>query len=293
MASIESKIIYYALKVLNNKNSFVKKLDTGVDNTACVDPPSKFFSEFSINKKKYNGRYVFFIKPKIDVSCKYVLYFHGGAYTTNINKIHWLFLADIIRNTKCNIILPDYPLCPEYTYKDVFNMIVPIYKEYLQKVKSENLIIVGDSAGAGLALSLCQVMKNKGIDAPSKVILISPWLDITMTDPYITSIQPHDPILNSEDLKRCGNFYSKGIDPLNYLVSPINGPIKGVGQINLFTGTKDILNSDARRLKEKAREKQIKINYFEYKDMIHDWIVIGNMPEAKNSREQIFDIIRV
>jgi len=52
----------------------------------------------------------------------------------------------------------------------------------------DDLIMMGDSAGGGFALALAQKLKNESIDQPAQIILLSPWLDITLTNPDIKEI---------------------------------------------------------------------------------------------------------
>ena len=68
------------------------------------------------------------------------------------------------------VILPDYPLTPKYTYKDVFNMVTPLYKEIIDKVDGNDLIVMGDSAGGGITLALMERIGAEDIDMPSKTI---------------------------------------------------------------------------------------------------------------------------
>ena len=87
---------------------------------------------------------------------------------------HWEFIENLVDDTGATVILPDYPLTPKYNYKDVFNMVVPLYKEIQQKVDVSNeLIIMGDSAGGGLSLALLEKISQEDIKMPKKTILIS------------------------------------------------------------------------------------------------------------------------
>ena len=55
---------------------------------------------------------------------------------------------------------------------------------------------MGDSAGGGLALGLEETLSLNNKQLPAKTILISPWLDTSMTNPKIDEIQPRDKVLN-------------------------------------------------------------------------------------------------
>lgn len=227
-----------------------------------------------IDQKKYEKRNVFILTPKnTNKTDLTILYFHGGSYMAEITKEHWDFLEKVINDTGATVILPDYPLTPKYNYQDVFNMIEPLYKEIINKVNPDNLIVMGDSAGGGMALALEEKVSNEGIALPSKTILISPWLDARLENPEIEGVQKNDKQLNKDTLKLAGIAYANpdGID--SYLVNPIDGDLSKLKNVTIFTGTYDILNPDVHVLKERAEAQGANIEIKEYDTKKHIWIL--------------------
>ena len=137
------------------------------------------------------------------------MYFHGGSYLAEMTGKHWDFIDKLVHDTGVTVVLPDYPLAPQYNYEDAFNMVLPLYEKILEKVKQENLILMGDSAGAGMSLSLVQKIAEDKLVQPSKTILISPWLDVTMSNKEIDEVQKRDTKLNKNILKIVGIVYAK------------------------------------------------------------------------------------
>ncbi len=236
--------------------------------------PKSIEQDCMITTKNFVGRKVFIIEPiiKSDEN-KYILYFHGGSYVAETSQEHWSFLEKLCKDTGYTIILPDYPLTPKYTYKDVFNMIEPLYKEIIEKVDTKNLIMMGDSAGGGMALALEEKLGEEYKELPEKLILISPWLDTRMTNPEITEIEPLDKDLKKEALKIAGIAYSGNDGKDSYLVNPIDGPLGRLKNVIIYTGTYDILNPDVHVLIEKAKEENVEIELREYEEQGHIWIV--------------------
>lgn len=291
MASIESKMLSIILKYSNIKKSFDKVFDSGKFGKGNVnEPPKKLYSKINIEKKQIQGRNIFTLAPRIQGNKTHILYLHGGGYIYGFNRIHWNFFNTLIQATNCTIIAPDYPLAPKFTYKDSFEMIMPIYRELVSKVGGDNIILMGDSAGGGFALALAQKMREENIDKANQIILLSPWLDITLENIDINTIDSIDPVLGISGLKRAGNSYAGETDPNNYLLSPINGAVDGLGKISIFIGTKDILEADTRKFKRLTEEKGVNINYYEYKDMVHVWMLF-NLPESKQAIEQIIRLV--
>ena len=210
-------------------------------------------------------------------------------------KQHWEFIEKLVDDTGATVIMPDYPLTPKYNYKDVFNIVIPLYKEIQQKVNaSEELIVMGDSAGGGLSLALLErLSQEENILMPKKTILISPWLDVRLNNPDIEKVQQYDKKLNKESLKLAGIAYA-GNDGINdYLVNPIDGDLSRINNLTVFIGIDDILNPDVHKLKKKAEEINIDIDVKEYEEAGHIWIIDRDSNEeiVKKGYEDLINVI--
>lgn len=231
-----------------------------------------------LETKQYKGRNLFIVTPKNkEKSNLKILYFHGGSYVAEATKDHWDFIEKIVNDTGATVLLPDYPLAPKYNYKDVFQMVEPLYEEIIKNVNSDELIIMGDSAGGGLALALEEKAGENNLPMPVKTILISPWLDVRLTNPKIDEVQKQDKQLNKDTLKLAGIAYA-GEDGINtYLVNPINGDLSKLKNIVILTGTNDILNPDVQLLKEKAEKVGVTtIQIKEFAQAGHIWMIEKN-----------------
>lgn len=222
---------------------------------------------------------------------KHVLYLHGGAYVQCFTLPHWYFLADIVKTTGVAITAPDYPLAPAHTYREAFNVVEKIYLQLVGLYGPAAIILMGDSAGGGFALALAQKLKEDQLPLPGQVILLSPWLDISLKNPAIEQIAPTDPFLDKESLQTAGELYAGGTNPEHYQLSPINGTLEGLGKITVFAGANEILAADARKLKAMALEKGTGLDYYEYPEMVHTWMLL-NFPESKKARQQIVQLLR-
>lgn len=270
----------------------------------------------NIEQKKFMNKNVFILTPKnIEKTELTILYFHGGSYMAEIMQEHWNFLEKVINSTGATVILPDYPLAPKHNYKDVFDMVVPLYNEIVSKINLENLVVMGDSAGGGLALALeekivadtkslstqndseeinqGEIGMNQDYKLPAKTILISPWLDVRLENPKINEVKKLDKDLNKDTLKLAGIAYA-GEDGLNsYLVNPIDGDLSKLKNITIFTGTYDILNPDVHILVQKAEEQGISINIKEYEGASHIWILKDSSKEKDLKENAYNDLIEV
>ena len=291
MASIESKLFYFLLRLINKKKLLQLQFSFGkFDFYNSKEPPRETRHECNVSQRNFRNRKVFTLTPKTRPSPRHILYIHGGAYVQNFVRQHWTFLAMLVKHTHCTITAPDYPLAPKHTYVDAFDMMIPLYQEIIKASEAKNTILMGDSAGGGFALALAQKSKVDDIQQPRKIILLSPWLDISLGNPQIEEVDPFDPFLGAPGLRKAGAAYAGNSDPANFLLSPIYGPLQGLAQISLFIGSRDILVADARKLYRLATQQGTSINYREYESMLHVWMLL-NFPESKKAQREIMDLI--
>ena len=252
----------------------------------------------NIEQEMYMNRKVFILTPEnVEKTDMVILYFHGGSYMAEITNEHWYFLEKVINRTGATVIIPDYPLSPKHDYRDVFNWVDPLYKEIVSRIDTNNFIVMGDSAGGGLALALEEKIVEDEVELsnnlPSKTILISPWLDVRLENPEINNVQKNDKELNKETLKLAGIAYA-GEDGINsYLVNPIDGDLSKLKNITIFTGTYDILNPDVHILEQKGKEQGIQILVKEYEGAQHIWLLKNNENEKNLIEKSFDDLIKV
>lgn len=259
-----------------------------------TEEPKEIEGVCEVSIQEYTGRKVFVVKPKEQNETEYtIIYIHGGSYMAEVTKEHWEFIRKIAVDTNATIIVPDYPLAPKYTYKEVFEMMEPLYKDVVEKVDSKDLIVMGDSAGGGLALALEEKLSQEGVSMPEKTILISPWLDVRLNNPEIEEVQKRDKELSKTKLQLAGIAYA-GEDGINsYLVNPIDGDLSKLKNITIFTGTNDILNPDIHLIQEKAKEQGVTINIKEYENAGHIWMIEKNSTQelVQQGYEEILKLI--
>jgi len=290
MQSLQSKLFYHLLKIINKKRFLEMQFAFGrFDFYNSKEPPLEIQKVCNVSKSIIKGRSVFTLTPKKNPSQVHILYLHGGAYVQNFVKQHWRFLSMLVEHTHCTITAPDYPLAPTYNCTHAFEMLIPLYRQIISG--HTNTILMGDSAGGGLALGLAQKIVIEKLKPPLKIILLSPWLDISLTNPAIEDINRFDPFLSVKGLRRAGLSYKDNDSENNAFLSPIYGPLKQLGEISIFIGTLDVLVADTRKLKSRADKEGVLINYNEYDKMVHVWMFL-NFPEAKHAQKEIIKVIK-
>jgi len=177
----------------------------------------------------------------------HLLYLHGGAYVAPVIKRHWAIIEALLRRTPVAVTVPMYGLAPEHTVDDAFGLLDALTANATEDPR--RLVLAGDSAGGGLALAYAQRQRDTGIGRTADaVVLFSPWVDVTMTNPGIAAIEPRDIMLASPGLQVCGTWWAGRHDTTDPTVSPVYGELGGLPPIITFQGDHDLFLPDVTTL---------------------------------------------
>ena len=288
---VGSKLISVALGLFEIKRAIEKRIIT---NRFAKDParlPQSLVSNYDNQEIKINGRKVWTISPKYNKSDVTILFFHGGAYVFNISRLHWSLIGQLTEKTNATIVVPDYPLAPGATYRETYDFIGDLYSRLTAGSSRKKIVFMGDSAGGGLALGYAQQLIIEGRNQPDQLILFSPWLDVTMTNPEIKTIEKEDKILSVEGLRDAARKYAGNTDLKDYRISPVYGCFKGLCKISVFTGTKDVLYPDAQKCRQLMQDQPSSFNWFEYPGMFHDWAIITGLKESRDVIDKVSRLV--
>lgn len=224
---------------------------------------------------------------------KVILYLHGGSYLNNPTSYHIDMLKTLSTSLDAKIVLPIYPKAPTYTYDVAMPRLVSLYQDILKSTSPQNITIMGDSAGGGLALGLALALKTENITQPKDIILLSPWLDVTLSNPDIPKYESSDPILSAWGLRIVGNIWARrGENNTKHpYVSPIYGDTSGLAPITMFVGTHEIFYPDITKFDKMLAERKHTHQLFVGEEMNHVYPIYP-IEEAKTAQYQIIDTIK-
>ena len=230
--------------------------------------------------------------PK-EQSNKVIFYIHGGSYWFEPMIEHYAMLHKLSKMAVARVVMPIYPKAPFHNVHEATSMVLARYLHLIndEYVAPEDIILMGDSAGAGMALSLLEVMRNRNYPLPGRAILLSPWLDISTSNPEMKQIQYDDPILHIEDLQFQGKIYADTLNVLDPLVSPIYGDLTKLPPIDVFIGTHDIFYADVKKLDEIATEDNVDLKVHTYANMDHVFMAYP-IPEAHRALNEIVKLVK-
>lgn len=220
-----------------------------------------------------------------------VFYFHGGAYINQPNAQQTTMAARTAKETGCEVVLMVYPKEPVYDCETAYDLCLSYYRSYLENNDCGKIVFMGDSAGGGLALGLAEVLRDQGGICPEELILISPWVDVTMSNSAIKDYVELDPMLGVDGLRRMGEVWANGLEMTDPRVSPIYGDLSGLGRVTLTTGTWEVLYPDSMLLAEKLKQAGTDCSLIVGERMIHCYPICP-VPEAKPALALIWSAIR-
>ncbi len=220
---------------------------------------------------------------------KTILYIHGGGYVTQPVIYHWIFLDKLAKKENAKIYVPIYTLAPNKNWKNAYELLIELYEQILEET-NKSIIIMGDSAGGGLALAFTEYLKEKNIEEPNKLVLISPWLDVSMSNANYEYYEEIDPMLVKRGLIECGKLWANGLDLKDYKLSPIYGDLRNIPETLLIVGTREIFYPDIILLKQKLEENSVETKIIIGEDMNHCYPLYP-IPEADEVLEKIIDFI--
>ncbi|MFW1857334.1 alpha/beta hydrolase [Acinetobacter defluvii] len=232
------------------------------------------------------------IKPQ-NQTTQMILHIHGGAFFVGSLKTHRAFLSEIAVRTQMQVLHVDYPLAPEHPYPEASDAIYDIYQMLIdQGVQPKDIIVSGDSCGANLALALALKLKKEDPKRmPSGLILMSPFLDLTLTSESLRYNQKHDALLSVEALEAGINYYvPKGVNAAMPEISPIFDDLEGLPPTLVQVGSKEILMDDAIRFEKKAKKADVEVSYKLYTGMWHNFQMFS--PWFDEAKKALADIAK-
>jgi monoterpene epsilon-lactone hydrolase len=215
--------------------------------------------------------------------CNHVMFLHGGGFINEIVPAHWRFVGQMTRKARVVCVVPIYPLAPRATAKDLVPTTAELLRMLLEDVGPAKVTVVGNSAGAGLALAACQWLRDRGHRQPGRLMLISPAADASVSRPEQVEIAGRDPIQDIPGILEAGRLYAGELDVGHPFVSPLNGAFRSLAPMTIFSGTRDLLYPDSVDLAERARAAGVPVELHLLRDQPHNFALMPT-PEGRQAR---------
>jgi len=216
-----------------------------------------------------------------------VMYLHGGGYVGPLGLHHWWIIDQLVSRTGARVTVPSYPLAPEHDVDDAMPVLAELYGWWARQAGECRLALAGDSAGGGLALALTMRARDEGWPSLDRLLLLAPWVDVTMTNPRAWALEYRDPILRCVGAIDDGRAWAGSRSTTDPWVSPINGQLQGLPATLVVQGGCDVLAPDALELVERMRRAGVEVALRYEPGGFHVYPVAVRTPEARAAFAQI------
>ena len=199
-----------------------------------------------------------------------ILYCHGGGYTSG-NLGYSRPLASKLTNvTGWETLCVEYRLAPETPFPAAVEDARRAWDSLMYLgYGARDVVLAGDSAGGNLALVLCHQLKQAGRQLPGRLVLMSPWTDMTASGLSYTQRAELDPTITLDYIHAVRKVYAGGQDLTSPLLSPLFGDFAGFPPTLIQVGSNEILFSDSLRLRERMTAANVYCRLEEWSDMWH------------------------
>ncbi|MXG90072.1 alpha/beta hydrolase [Nocardioides flavescens] len=220
-----------------------------------------------------------------------LVHLHGGGFVSPIDPFHVRWATRLATRLGARVVLPDYPLAPEHTWRDSHRALVDLTARWVAD-SPDGVVLSGDSAGGGLALAVALTLRDEGV-SPSHLLLIAPWVDLGESTPETEAAARTDPWLTITKLRAYAAWWAGSEADLERPeVSPALADLSGLPPALMFFGTRDLLHPGGRLLTRRAREAGWALTSVEEPGLIHVYPILPIVPEARRAFGQTLEFLR-
>ncbi|WP_411280252.1 alpha/beta hydrolase [Gemmatimonas sp.] len=228
-------------------------------------------------------------------SAPVLLYLHGGGFIACSPETHRPLVSSLVRRVRGRAFVPRYRLAPEHPFPAALDDARAAYRYLLdvERIAPAQIIIAGDSAGGGLALSLALSIRDEQWPNPAGLVTFSPWTDLAATGRSLDENSERCAMFAGETIRRAARFYVGDADPTSPLISPLYGDFRGLPPMLVHASEDEVLRDDAIRVATAARDAGVDVELQLWPHVPHVWqFFAAVLPEARASLDATTRFVR-
>jgi monoterpene epsilon-lactone hydrolase len=213
-----------------------------------------------------------------------VLYLHGGGYLFGSTKTHRQVLIAMAKAFAAPVYGLDYRLAPEHPFPAAFEDALLAYRWLLERHPNSDIVLAGDSAGAGLAIATALAVRDNHLSAPKAIVGFSPYSDLAVTGASVEANAKSCAMFTPRGVREAAALYLAGADARDPRASPLYGDLSGLPPMLLFASRHEILRDDTLRLAERASAAGVDVELIVRDRLPHVWpVFVTLLPEARDA----------
>ncbi|MFH8369977.1 alpha/beta hydrolase [Streptomyces sp. NPDC018031] len=221
------------------------------------------------------GRPALTVRPATGTVRGTVLHLHGGGYRMGSPAGGEPLSAHLSARTRTEVVSPAYRLAPRHPFPAAVDDALAGYRELLERgVAPERLVLLGGSAGGGLAVAVLLAAREAGLPRPAAAVCLSPWFDLTVTADSYDRCAARDPMLGRAVLRESAEAYLAGADPRDPLASPLfadEAALAWLPPLLVQVGEGEVLVDDATRFAARVVQAGGSCLVERWPDATHGW----------------------
>lgn len=243
----------------------------------------------SVSAGAYGGVEGLWVRAPQAVDDRIGVMLHGGGYMIGSAKGYCSYAADVSRATSARVFVPEYRLAPEHPFPAAIEDAGRVFDAAIADVGPLSCFAIGDSAGGGLVISSLWERHRGGAPLPASVVLVSPLVDLTVSNPSYEERAHLDPIVTHQGISRAARYYLDGRGPDEAPAAfPMLSDLSWFPPCLLLVGGAEVLLDDSRNLARKLDREGAVVDYHEYDEMVHVWTLFASfLPEAREAVDRI------
>jgi monoterpene epsilon-lactone hydrolase len=289
MQSIRGRLVYEFLQLMGSPFAHSTPLQTQRAYLERQGRRARVPREIQVQSTSIGQTYAEWLRPREARPGVALLYLHGGGYTIGSCSAYRALVARIAAASGADALIIDYRLAPEHPFPAALTDARTAYGWLLQRgLSGDRIVVIGDSAGGGLALALTVGLRDQAQPLPAAVIGMSPWLDLTTSGKTMKTLAQDDPLITWEACVLNARRYVGDHQPWEPLISPHFANPAGLPPIYIQVGQHEVLRSDSESFVRAARQAGVQVRFEIWPGMWHVWQAFAPwVPEANRAIQLI------
>ncbi len=225
------------------------------------------------------------------------IYLIGGGMLKYPKKDEVKEQIKLARLTGRDMVLPYYPLVPDNSILDVYEMLYQLYKKLIEEYEHENIAIAGGSSGGNLALGLISYIneKGEGIPMPGKIYAASPGTMIYTEEEKRKAkiLDGRDLIMSIIALENIQVGMENGREVPEYMRYLQRGDYTGLKEAYLIFGGDEVFSAAADTIAEQMRKFGVDVRLEIGEGMYHMYSMMPLVPEAKKAYQDMIEYLKI
>jgi acetyl esterase/lipase len=214
-----------------------------------------------------------------------VVYLHGGGYATGSAETFRSLSTHLARATRSRVLAVDYRLAPEHPYPAALEDAIASYR-FVRSAgfAPDQVALVGDSSGGGLALGTLVALRDRGEPLPGCAVCLCPFTDLTLSGASLEANADTDPMVSAATLALMADAYLGDLDRRTPCASPLFADLNGLPPLLVQVGSGELLLDDATRFADRAEAAGVDVTLEPWDEVFHVWHSFADLlPEAREA----------